>query len=493
MRIALVVHGFPPYERTGVENYTAGIARALAQRGHVVEVFAPRVDELSPEHAIRREEVDGYGVTWVTLNHTPDGPREMLDRPGVARSFGQFLDSERPDVVHLQHVVKLGVGPIFEASKRGIPMVYTAHDYYAACHRYTLLRPDLSHCDVRGDFMACGLCDAALGYLNEIEGLGDYQMGVLPDQLTEEQRAGLAGLLDDDPEAAGWEQGALDSATDLRRELDSLRLQAFSRLDLVLAPTKYLAAELVRGGISPERVEVLPYGVETQDLQGLTPVLSEGEGGQGELRFAFFGGFSKHKGVHLLLDAFGLLGPEAGASLSLWGYGSDAPYVAQLRARAKEVGAKWGGSYAREELPAILASADVVVVPSTWVENQPLVIREAFAARRPVLASDFGAIPESVHDEVDGLLFTVGDAEDLAAKMRRCLVEPGLVARLAAAIEPVHDAADQALELEPLYTRLVEAAAEEKVAADEKAMSSTVLASVQGFGARVQEVQALST
>ena len=491
MRITLVVHGFPPYERTGVENYTEALARALGGRGHTVEVFAPRSAPDLPEHSLRREERGDYAVTWITINEDPDGPRTMLERPGVARSFAGFLDSERPQIVHFQHVVKLGLGLIFEAAERGIPTVYTAHDYYAVCHRYTLLRPDLSHCEVRGDFMACALCDVALGYLNELDGLGDYQMGVLPEQLTPDQRAGLAGILEDDPEPAGLELARLDAATDLRRELDSMRLQAFSRLDLVLAPTRFLARELTRGGVAPERIEVLPYGVETRDLQDLKAVgpVAQGSSKEGGLRFAFLGGLAKHKGVHILLDAFGRLGQsEDGrrpAELTIWGHGTDAPYVALLKKRAREVGARWGGPYRRPQLPDILAAVDVVVVPSIWVENQPLVIREAFAAGRPVLTSDFGAMPESVQHGVDGLLFAVNDPQALASAMQRCIAEEGLVTQLARGIGPVHDTREQVLELESIYARLG--------AASESSEREIEPESVQPFGDRVRALGQLPT
>ena len=68
MRICLVVHGFPPIERTGVENHTATLARGLVEAGQTVEVFVPRVAENLPQLSQRRQEVDGYGVTWLTTN-----------------------------------------------------------------------------------------------------------------------------------------------------------------------------------------------------------------------------------------------------------------------------------------------------------------------------------------------------------------------------------------------------------------------------------------
>ena len=66
-----------------------------------------------------------------------------------------------------------------------------------------------------------------------------------------------------------------------------------------------------------------------------------------------------------------------------------------------------------------MSSADWIVVPSIWWENSPVVIQEAFRAGKPVIGSNLGGIAEKVQDGVNGLLFRVGDATDLAATLRR--------------------------------------------------------------------------
>jgi len=69
-------------------------------------------------------------------------------------------------------------------------------------------------------------------------------------------------------------------------------------------------------------------------------------------------------------------------------------------------------------------------VPSIWFENSPITIHEAFLTGTPVLASDIGGMAEFVRDGVDGLHFETGNARDLAAKMKRFVLEPGLVEAL---------------------------------------------------------------
>jgi len=203
MRICLVVHGFPPIERTGVENYTLGLCRAFARAGHRVEVFVPRREPQLADLALRREERGGFAVNWITNNNNPGSPREALHVHELESSFAAFLERERPEVVHFQHLIKLGIGLVRVARDLGLPTVYTAHDYYPICHRYTLLRPDLTRCDVRNDAQACARCDLALSHLNAQSGLGDYQGGVLRTQLPGPAWAALEGILADRPEEHG--------------------------------------------------------------------------------------------------------------------------------------------------------------------------------------------------------------------------------------------------------------------------------------------------
>lgn len=447
MRICLVVHGFPPVERTGVENYSLGLCRALARAGHRVEVFVPRRDPNLADLALRREERGGFAVNWITHNHPPGSAREALLVPELKGAFAAFLDRERPEVVHFQHLIKLGIELVAVARERGLPTVYTAHDYYPICHRYTLLRPDLSLCAARADSRACARCDLALAHLNAQPGLGDYQSGVLAEQLAIPARDRLREILAEHgpPDSSGEFAAALEQ----RAELDRLRAEAYRGFDLVLAPSRYLIGELERGGFEPGRIEHQPLGFDNDDLAGLAPVRSE----PGRvLRFAYMGGLPKHKGVHVLLEAFARLSGRA--ELSIWGDSSDRAYVELLRKRCGEVGAQWRGPYARADAPGILAEVDALLVPSIWVENMPLVIHESFSAGRPVLASRLGAIPEFVRDGVNGLLFAPGDAADLARTLERCIDEPGLLPALARGIGPVKGMDQEARELVERYGRL---------------------------------------
>ncbi|MEO2166939.1 MAG: glycosyltransferase, partial [bacterium] len=132
-----------------------------------------------------------------------------------------------------------------------------------------------------------------------------------------------------------------------------------------------------------------------------------------------------------ILEAMRLV-PELPLQLDLHGRRwPDDPYEKTLFPLLEAEGrAQAHGRFADDELPGILAAADLLVVPSTCPESFGLATREAFLAGRPVLSTDRGALPESVHEGEDGLLVPAEDPAALAASLRRLIEEEGLLARL---------------------------------------------------------------
>jgi glycosyltransferase involved in cell wall biosynthesis len=77
----------------------------------------------------------------------------------------------------------------------------------------------------------------------------------------------------------------------------------------------------------------------------------------------------------------------------------------------------------------VFADMDVLVVPSTWYENTPFVVLEAFAAGVPVIASDLGGLGEIVSEQ-NGLLFAAGDPRALRRRIEQVAGDPGWFAGL---------------------------------------------------------------
>jgi len=109
----------------------------------------------------------------------------------------------------------------------------------------------------------------------------------------------------------------------------------------------------------------------------------------------------------------------------------DGPLAGELRNRAAALGVRAEFPGRRDDIPALLASAAVFVLPSLW-EGQPLVLQEALRAGVPVVATHTGGIPDLTGDDA-ALLVPPGDAARLADAVRSVLRDPALGTRLRAA------------------------------------------------------------
>lgn len=486
MRLALIVHGFPPLERAGVENHCAALAKALCARGHTVEVLAPRIDPERPEGSLVREEVDGYGITWVHWSRGTDDPEREFDRPHAREAFGEFLDQARPDVLHFHQLSKLGWSLAEDARKRNLPTVFTAHDYAAICGVPTLQRPDLSPLPIAPPPEELARCDLARSFLNGIERLGDYQVGVHAHQLEPHERQQLEDILHGEPSAEGELGGQLADCVHVRRELEERRRKVMETFDAVLAPSQTMLDALVAHGVDEARIELVPYGIETSALSQLTPPKPRRAA---PICFGFIGSMSKHKGPHILLDALARLRRSCRARL--YGDSTDRVYVESLRVKAERLGAEWHGAFDAEDLPRIMETIDVLVVPSMWLENAPFVIREAFAAHRPVLASRTPALAECVRDRIDGLLFDPGNSLALAQQMRRLSTRPQELGTMIGAVRPPQDLAKHVEALETVYASCL--AAHDPSGAEASASGETADADGAGSGAESNSGDAETT
>jgi glycosyltransferase involved in cell wall biosynthesis len=184
-------------------------------------------------------------------------------------------------------------------------------------------------------------------------------------------------------------------------------------------------------------------------------------------RIGFFGQLNPFKGIDVLLRAMTRLaadpdaegGPLArlrvhGANLDLQPGGFQNT-IRELLDETRDA-VTFVGRYEPSDIGRLMEAVDWVVIPSVWWENSPLVIQEAFAHGRPVIASDIGGMAEKVTDGVDGIHFRAGDPDDLAETIRAAVSTPGLWERLRAGIGEVYPMATHVRELGSLYTALME-------------------------------------
>jgi glycosyltransferase involved in cell wall biosynthesis len=154
------------------------------------------------------------------------------------------------------------------------------------------------------------------------------------------------------------------------------------------------------------------------------------------------------KGLGTLIEAAGRWKDRDPAPLLV--IAGTGPLQAGLARSAEASGARVRFLGRRGDVPALLAAADVVVLPSVW-EGQPLVVQETLRAGRPLVASRAGGIPDLTGEDA-ALLIPPGDAGALSAAVLSVLDDPALAAglsqaaaRRAAALPGEQDALDAAM------------------------------------------------
>jgi glycosyltransferase involved in cell wall biosynthesis len=86
----------------------------------------------------------------------------------------------------------------------------------------------------------------------------------------------------------------------------------------------------------------------------------------------------------------------------------------------------------RWDTPDVYAACDMIVIASLHTEASPIVLREAFASGRPLIATKVGDIPEIVQHRRNGLLIEPGDSRALADAIMEFICDPKLAAYCAA-------------------------------------------------------------
>ena len=446
MKVLFATHQFFPEHRAGTEVLTLGLARALNARGHETAVFAAK--RSLPSTGLPPGATEDYAVEGVPVRRI-GRPLESLKRPfrlnyenpEMAAGLRNYLREFRPDVVHFMHLQGLSAAAIPVVKEEfGLPALYTATDFWAICPVVDLRRHDGVMC-AGPDPAHCLRCLASRQPGSRTASLVERIPGPALRTANAVSRLPLP---------------AKPLPLRLMREL-SERLEYIkdrvNGLDYILAPTRLTRDMLVHNGVNPDLVEISHYGVDTSSIARVAGKGSDA----GNARFGFIGTLGPHKGCDILIQAFESLPRETQATLWIYGGGDEfQDYAAGLeRLAAGEPRISFQGTFPPERIGEVLSEMDVLVVPSRWYENTPLVVYSAFAAGVPVVATDLGGLSEVVEHERNGLLFPLEDTGELARQLSR-LAGPTLVERLRAGIGPVKTTEAYAEEMESLYNALVE-------------------------------------
>ncbi|MBI4322501.1 MAG: glycosyltransferase [Chloroflexi bacterium] len=399
MIILQVIHGYPMLYNAGSEVYTQTLCQGLAQR-HDVHVFTREEDPFAPDFAMR-EETD-YDEPRIRL-HIVNIPRsrDRYRHEGVDQRFAELLDRLQPDIAHIGHLDHLSTSLVIEAASREIPIVYTLHDYWLMCPRGQFMQ---MHPRQPGDLWA--VCDG-------------QENRKCAERCYARYFSGAPGEREED--IAHWTSW-------VSRRMKHMR-EIVELVDLFVAPSRYLHDRYRHEfGLPGRKLVHLDYGFDLRRLKGRRRV--DGE----PFTFGYIGTHGPAKGIHQLVQAFGML--RGDACLRVWGrpHGQDTrALIARTDSLPEGVRKRveWLPEYRNTDIVSdVFNLVDAIVGPSIWVENSPLVIHEALQARVPVITADVGGMCEYVHHEVNGLLFQHRSPGALAEQMQRLVDDPSLGKRL---------------------------------------------------------------
>jgi glycosyltransferase involved in cell wall biosynthesis len=385
MRILFVTHGYPPFGVAGVERVTEQSALGLAAAGNEVTVLSRRPSPAPPLPQVERSrQVAGVNVVTVAGGGSPSGGPFPGFQERLEKIFERLLLELLPEVVVAAHLTTHSPRYVSIAHRWRIPVVVELHDFYTLCERAHLQRPSGELCAGPDGGRACA-------------------QHCFPGQSDSLLRWALR--------------------TQLFRE-------AVSQADALIAPSEFVAGYFRRRHGASTPIHVIPNGVAFSDI-GRPPARQT----RGPLNFASLGPVTPHKGPHVVVEALRRARLSA-ARYTLFG-AIEQPYMRELRDAAERIDGlelRSYGPYESSLLPLLLAGVDAVIVASVVWESFSIVAREAWACGVPVIASRMGALPESLREGQNGLLYTA--PSELAGMLQTLDAERSLLGRLRAGIRP---------------------------------------------------------
>ncbi|WP_131742776.1 glycosyltransferase [Actinomadura roseirufa] len=360
------------YRRGGAEAYMLDLAALQRAQGDETAFYAmEHPDNISTPYA---PHFPGH----LEMNPLPPGlagkvrgAGRMMWSTGARRGLARVIAGFRPDVAHLHNIYhQLSPSVLAALRDAGVPAVMTLHDYKLVCPSYNMLaggRP----------------CTACVD-------------GGLRQAVARRCKGGSLAA-----------SAAVAAETWLHR-----RFGAYDHVAAFICPSRFLAGQLTEAGVYGDRLHVVDHFVapapDTLTDEAAGPV-EPGGGAGGRLLVA--GRLSAEKGVDVAIQAAALL---PGVGLDVAGDGPERPALERLAERVAPGQVRFHGRLPRHEVEALLRTADALLVPSRWFENQPMIILEGYGGGVPVVAARLGGIPELVEDGVTGRLVPPDDPAALA-------------------------------------------------------------------------------
>lgn len=395
MRIGMVVQALEKFG--GLEEIVTALAVALRRQGHQTAVLS--TVWVQPDNQYKRY-LERNGVPLVQWPFMPLVRPLAWTLAGVPvlvrdRSFSRAVVAAR----QREYSACENFGWAYLTSKRQV--IWTRRLLTAFCATW---RPDLIH------------VHSYVYELNLTHVLDCTQARGLPTVFEEHQTPDLSRNV--------WD--------DFRRRINQATM---------VGAVSHKGAEIMREELGVRRpITVLPALVA--DPMASTNGRREPAAAAGALTITTIARLIPAKGLPHLFEAIAKV-RETHPTIRFLLYGDGPPQRrVEMRASAERYGLEtdkvFVGTYEREELPAIMAGADIFVL-SSLTEGFPIAVVEAMACGRAIVATTVGGVPDLLDDGATGILCPPGDAASLARALCRLIEHPEERARLGRAARQAYE------------------------------------------------------
>jgi glycosyltransferase involved in cell wall biosynthesis len=455
LNVVHAIHDFLPRHQAGSEIYAFELCRELSARHHVW-VLCADFDPARRHGEVTWRVHEGLPVVEIVNNWVCRSFEETYRSPRIGEQLDHVLDALQPDVLHVHNLLNLSFDLPARARTRGVSVVATLHDYTLVCASggQRIHRAERHVCDVI-EPDRCARCFRESPFFGQIgfssvagDGLtrsGARRLGVALQTMWPRLASRVATA------AANAAAPGITPA-DISARLAAAR-RVFEDVDLFVAPSPSMAQEFERIGVPASKLRISDYGFS---VAGDANPTRRARQPHQPLRIGYVGTLVWHKGVHVLLQAIRAL-PPTQYEVKIFGDLATFPdYVAELRKLSSGLPVEFKGRFDRQRRAAIYDQLDVLVVPSLWLENSPLVIHEAFMSGVPVVGARTGGIDGLVTDGTNGLLYEPTSAAALGAALQRLVDHPEMLAAFSRQLPEVKTIAQDAREWDALYTEVRE-------------------------------------
>ena len=454
IRVVHAIHDYLPRHQAGSELYVAHLAAEQRRAGDQPAVLAAEFDAADAHGRLRWRVHDGVPVAELVNAWRFGSFADTYQNEAITTAAAHALDVLQPHVLHVHNLLNLALTLPAMARARGMAVVATLHDHTLVCpsggqrlHRReshvcrAIDPPRCARCFAESPFYAQWRVGQMSGRAPGLAGRAAHLARRLAPGAAQRIAAVAAGAL----------PGAAVDAAAIEQRLAAART-AFAACDLVVAPSPALAREFAALGFPTDRLVVSDYGF---------PAMATGPGAPrpgGPLRVGFVGTVVWHKGPDLLVEAARGLPPDR-VAIQIYGDLSVFPrYAGQLVRGAAGLPVVFGGRVDHDRIGEVLGGLDVLVVPSRWLENSPLVIHEAFQAGVPVIGAAIGGIVDLLATG-GGVCVPPDDAPAIAHAIGRLIDAPSELDALRATIPAVKSIGDDADQWRRRYAALLPRAA----------------------------------